>query len=274
MLGTDLVAAFGDHDVIAPARGALDITDRLAVDAYVRNAGVDVVVNAAAHTRVDDAEHDEALAHRVNAEGAESLALASTRAGARFVQISTDYVFDGRASQPYLESDIRRPLSAYGRSKSEGERLVMRAAPDSHIVRTAWLYGAHGPNFARTILAAAETRETISVVTDQLGQPTWTMDLAATIASLVESAAPSGIYHATNSGHATWYEFARAVYSAVGLDPERVLPTTSAAFPRPAPRPAYSVLGDGALRKAGLEPMRSWQDALDDAVRHGVLATR
>jgi dTDP-4-dehydrorhamnose reductase len=263
MLGTDLSRALAGREVTALGRGDLDITDSRAVSRAVE--GHDVVINAAAYTDVDAAETDEAAAFAVNATGAGTLAAASAAAGARFVQVSTDYVFDGTATTPYDEQTPRRPLGAYGRTKAAGEELVLRH-PRVYLVRTAWLYGEHGANFARTMLRLAAERETVSVVTDQIGQPTWSRDLATAIVGLLDAEAPFGIYHGTNSGAASWFEFARAIFEESGLDPERVHPTDSSAFVRPAPRPAYSVLGHSAWGAAGMSPPRPWREALRAAV--------
>ncbi|MBN9633025.1 MAG: dTDP-4-dehydrorhamnose reductase [Actinobacteria bacterium] len=270
MLGRDLRKALVGRDLTALSRAELDVTDRDAVLEAV--AGHDVVINASAYTKVDDAETHEDAAYAINALGTENLAIAAARAGARFVTVSTDYVFDGHATSPYAEDTPRDPINAYGRTKAAGEELALAAHPDgTYIVRTAWLYGAGGPNFAKTMVKLAGSHETVSVVADQLGQPTWTGDLAARIVDLVDSDAPSGVYHGTNSGQASWFDFAKAVFSAAGLNPDRVTPTDSATFVRPAPRPSYSVLGHEAWAKAGLAPLRSWQEALADAARHGVL---
>jgi dTDP-4-dehydrorhamnose reductase len=266
MLGQDLGSALRDRTVTALGRSELDVTDLDAVRAAVD--GHCVVINAAAYTKVDDAESHEADARAVNAVGAQNLAIAAEDAGARLVQVSTDYVFRGDATRPYQESAALDPISAYGRTKAEGERLVREAHPDgSYIVRTAWLYGAGGPNFARTMLRLAADRDTVSVVTDQLGQPTWTADLARQIVLLIDSDSPAGVYHGTNAGKASWYDFARTVFETAGLDPDRVLPTDSGSFVRPAPRPSYSVLGHDAWRAIGIEPMRPWRDAYLEAAR-------
>ncbi|MCU1528009.1 MAG: NAD(P)-dependent oxidoreductase [Frondihabitans sp.] len=269
MLGTDLVEALFGRDVTVLSRAELDISDRQAVADAVE--GHDVVFNAAAYTQVDAAESHEEEARAINAQAVGSLAEATARQGAKFVQVSTDYVFDGTSAEPYDEGLARAPLNAYGRTKAEGEELARRANPDgTFIVRTAWTYGRHGANFPRTMLRLAETHDTVSVVTDQVGQPTWTTDLAERLVALVDADAPAGIYHGTNSGRATWFEFARAVFSEAGLDPERVQPTDSTAFVRPAPRPAFSVLGHDGWAKAGLPPMRPWRDALSAAWAQGV----
>lgn len=269
MLGRDLQAALARHEVTALARADLDVTDAAAVAAAVH--GHDAVVNCAAYTKVDDAETHEDLAYAVNATGPANLAAACAATGARLVTVSTDYVFDGDATEPYAEDLPRDPINAYGRTKAAGEELALAAHPvGTYVVRTAWLYGEHGPNFARTMLNLAKTKDTWSVVDDQLGQPTWTADLASQIVALLDAGAPAGIYHGTNSGQATWYEFARAVLEESGLDPERITPTDSASFVRPAPRPSYSVLGHDAWAIAGIPEMRPWREALADAVRRGV----
>ncbi len=271
MLGVDLQAALADREVTALGRADLDVTDAAAVRDAV--GGHDVVINAAAYTKVDDAETHEEAAFNVNAVGVEHLAVAARAAGARLVTISTDYVFDGSAREPYAEDAPRHPISAYGRSKAAGEQRAIAAHPEgTYVVRTAWLYGEHGPNFAATMLRLAGSHPTVKVVTDQLGQPTWTGDLAAQIRLLTESDAPAGIYHGTNSGRCSWFEFTKAIYSELGLDPERVLPTDSGAFVRPAPRPAYSVLGHDRWSAVGLPEMRDWREALHAAVATGALA--
>jgi dTDP-4-dehydrorhamnose reductase len=268
MLGADLRSVLAGREVTALTRADLDVTDADAVRDAV--AGHDVVINASAYTKVDDAETDEPTAFAVNATGAGNLADAAAAQGARFVHVSTDYVFAGDATSPYSEDTRREPLGAYGRTKAAGEELVL-AHPEVYVVRTAWLYGEHGPNFARTMLRLASDRETVSVVTDQVGQPTWSRDLAVAITALLDADAPFGIYHGTNSGSASWFEFARAIFAVAGLDPTRVLPTDSAAFVRPAPRPSYSVLGHDAWAAAGLEAPRPWREALHAAFESGAL---
>ena len=272
MLGTDLLEALFGRDVTVLGRADLDVTDRDAVFAAVQ--GHDVVINAAAYTAVDAAETDEETALAVNGTAAGLLAEATASVGAKLVQVSTDYVFDGDAASPYAEDATIAPVSAYGRTKAEGEKLALAANPEgTFIVRTAWLYGAHGGNFAKTMVKLAGSHDTVKVVDDQLGQPTWTADLAAQIVALLDSDAPAGVYHGTNSGSTSWFEFARAVFDEAGLDPARVLPTDSSTFVRPAPRPSYSVLGHDAWGRAGLAPMRPWREALAEAASRGVLQT-
>ena len=269
MLGQDLVVALGEspdaREVTAVDRDVVDIIDPGACLEAV--TGQDLVVNVAAWTAVDDAETHEAQAFSVNAVGAANLARACSAAGARMVQVSTDYVFAGDATSPYAEDAPLAPRSAYGRTKAAGEWAVRTYLPSaSWVVRTAWLYGAHGPNFVKTMAQLAAERDTVSVVDDQRGQPTWTVDLARAIVRLVEAEAPFGTYHATSSGETTWFGFAQAIFAELGLDPARVRPTTTDAFPRPAPRPAYSVLGHEAWSRAGLPGLRDWRQALTEAL--------
>lgn len=260
MLGTDLVAALAaaGEPVRPLGRSDADVTDERAVRAAV--AGARVVVNCAAWTAVDAAESDEPAAFRVNAVGAATVARAAREAGARLVHVSTDYVFDGRADAPYAEDAPAAPRSAYGRTKLAGEWAVRAEHPDHLVVRTAWLYGAGGACFPRTIARAAAERGALQVVDDQVGQPTWTADLADLVLRLVAAGVPAGTYHGTASGAVSWHGFARQVVASAGLDPAIVAPTTSDAYVRPAPRPAWSVLGHGALHAAGVVPIGDWAE--------------
>jgi dTDP-4-dehydrorhamnose reductase len=281
MLGCDMVdllAARGE-DFTPLARADLDITDPAAVARAVSAAKPDVVVNCAAWTAVDAAEahQDEALA--INSHGAAYLAAACADAGAVLVHPSTDYVFDGAATAPYDERAIPAPRTAYGRTKLAGELAVRAALPEScYLLRTAWLYGAHGRNFVHTMLRLARAGTSPAVVDDQRGQPTWTRDVAAAIHRLITADAPAGVYHATSSGETTWFGLAQEVFrlyqSAVAeelqalQDPdiERTAvsprPITTAEYPLPAPRPAYSVLGHDAWGAAGIAPIGDWREAL------------
>lgn len=269
MLGRDLQDVLDGLDVDARGSALLDVRDaEECVDAAV---GADVIVNASAYTAVDDAESDEDAAFAINALGAENLAKAARQVGARLIQVSTDYVFAGDATTPYAEDAPIAPVSAYGRTKAEGERLARTVWDDTIVVRTAWLYGTYDAKFPATMLKLARDRDTLQVVDDQRGQPTYARDLAVQIRRLIESDVRSGVFHGTNSGETTWWGFARAVFERAGLDPERVLPTDSASFQRPAPRPAYSVLGHDAWERAGIPAMQSWEQALDDAFARGVL---
>ncbi|MGN6331851.1 MAG: dTDP-4-dehydrorhamnose reductase [Motilibacteraceae bacterium] len=269
MLGHDVLAVLAGRaqdDVLGLDRAALDVSDAASCLDAVR--GCDVVVNAAAYTRVDDAESHEPEAFAVNAVGAANLARACARHGATLVHVSTDYVFDGTAAAPYAEEAPLAPRSAYGRTKAAGEWAVRAELPErSYVLRTAWLYGEHGPSFVRTMRRLMGERETVDVVDDQHGQPTWSLDLAQRIAALVDAGAPAGTYHATNAGSTTWWGLARAVFELSGADPARVRPTTTDRFPRPAPRPAWSVLGHDGWERVGLAPLRPWREALAEFCR-------
>ena len=260
MLGTDLVAVLRGrgHDVVGIDRDSVDITDPEACVGLADH--FDVVVNCAAFTAVDAAESDEPAAFAVNAVGAANLARAAQRGGARMVQISTDYVFDGTAVAPYAETAPIGPRSAYGRTKAAGEWAVRAECPDHLVVRTAWLYGANGPCFPKTIARVARERGGAEVITDQIGQPTWTVDLADLVHRLVLAKAPAGTYHGTSTGAVSWHGFARAVVEAAGFDGDIVRPTTSDAFARPAPRPGYSVLGHKSIERIGVAPIGAWGD--------------
>jgi dTDP-4-dehydrorhamnose reductase len=267
MLGHDLLRALHGQRVTALERADLDITSPEAVRAAV--AGHDVVLNAAAWTDVDGAETHEDAATSINGAGVANLAVACRDEGARLVHVSTDYVFAGDGTSPYPEDAPTDPINAYGRGKLVGERAVLETLPDSgYVVRTAWLYGADGKNFVSTMLRLAAGREFVDVVDDQLGQPTWSADLAGRLVELGAAPhAPAGIYHGTASGETTWFGLARAVFELTGLDPARVRPTTSADFVRPAPRPAYSVLGHARWAAAGFGPLRDWHAMLAAALR-------
>jgi len=272
MLGTELAGVLQGRDVRLLDLPEVDITDELSVSAALD--GVDTVVNCAAWTAVDDAETHEAAAYAVNAVGPANLARRCALNGSRLLHISTDYVFDGLAAEPYPEYASPGPRSAYGRTKLAGEWAVRAELPAAgYVLRSAWLYGAHGPNFVATMAALEKARDTIDVVDDQRGQPTWARDLAWRIVETIDSGAPPGIYHATNSGATTWFGLARRVFELLGADPQRVRPTTTDRFPRPAHRPASSVLGHDRWALAGLEPMRGWSEALADAWAAGLLGS-
>jgi dTDP-4-dehydrorhamnose reductase len=273
-LGRDLLAVLAGRpgdEVVAVGRAELDLTDEAAVRTTVRDwlAGARgrraVCLNAAAYTAVDAAETDEATAAVVNGEAPGWLAQELAGAG-RLVHVSTDYVFDGTATAPYPVDAPVAPRSAYGRTKAVGERAVAAAGGDATVVRTAWLWSRHGANFVTTMLRLAAGPDPVSVVDDQVGAPTLSADLAAGLVAVGERAgAVPPVLHLTGAGAVSWYGFARAVFAAGGADPDRVRPTTTAGFPRPAPRPAYSVLDLSAWTDAGLPPPRPWQDALQEA---------
>ena len=277
MLGADLVAALAarGETVTGLDRAGLDVTDAASVTDAITRHRPDVVVNCAAWTAVDDAEASEEQALAVNAGGAASVAAGCAAAGARMVQVSTDYVFAGDAGRPYAEDDVPAPRTAYGRTKLAGERAVLDRLPESgYVVRTAWLYGAHGGNFVRTMIKLQDQRPAVDVVDDQHGQPTWTADVAGQIIALIHAGAPPGIYHATSSGQTTWFGLAQEIFGLLGADPARVRPVPSSTLSRPAPRPAYSVLGHGAWARLGVPPIGEWRAALHRAFPELLAAQR
>lgn len=265
MLGQDLarVAEEAGHTITRADLPGLDILDP---DQCVDQVnGCDVVVNCAAYTAVDRAETEEATAFAVNAIGAANLARAAHATGAAMVQLSTDYVVAGRGTEPYAADAPVAPTSAYGRTKAAGEWAVRSECPRSWVVRTAWLYGASGGNFPATVRRLAGERERLTIVADQVGQPTWTVDLAYGILRIVDAGAPFGTWHATGGGQCSWFDLAQAVFEELGLDPDRISPITTEEFPLPAPRPAYSVLSHEMWAANGLEPLPHWRDALGRA---------
>ncbi|MFH9426054.1 dTDP-4-dehydrorhamnose reductase [Streptomyces sp. NPDC017529] len=265
MLGREvcrLLAAEGEC-ALPLDRRSLDLTDTRAVESALRRVRPAVVVNCAAYTDVDGAETHEEQARRVNADAVRGLARACASGGTRLLHVSTDYVFSGDAGTPYAEGAPTGPLTAYGRSKAAGEQAVLTELPRTGtVVRTAWLYGAHGRNFVRTMAERAARGATVDVVDDQTGQPTPARDVARRLLDLGRGPARPGVFHATTGGQTTWYGLAREVYRLAGADPDRVRPTGSAALDRPARRPAWSVLGHDRWAAAGLPAPRHWRDAL------------
>lgn len=264
MLGQDLMAQLAKAGIegIGTDKDDIDITN---VESVATIADVDVIVNAAAYTAVDAAEDDEATAFTVNAVGPQLLARRAKEIGARLVHISTDYVFDGAGTSPYPADGPMAPKSAYGRTKAAGEWAV-RAATDNYLIlRTAWLYGAGGGCFPKTMARLVTERDSLAVVTDEIGQPTWTVDLADLIIRLVLADVPSGTYHGTSSGETSWHGFTQQIVASIGKDPAMVGETTAAAFNRPAPRPSYSVLGHDELRQVGITPIGDWSERWAEA---------
>ncbi|MFI9600594.1 dTDP-4-dehydrorhamnose reductase [Streptomyces sp. NPDC052043] len=272
LLGHEMLAELAtdpDAEVTGLSRERLDITDPAAVRDAVR--GHRVVVNCAAWTDVDGAERSEAAATAVNGTGVRHLARACADSGALLLHVSTDYVFPGDRRDPCPEDAPTAPVNAYGRGKLAGERAVAELLPHGgYVVRTAWLYGAHGRNFVSTMLELAARRETLDVVADQHGQPTWSRVLARRLAVLGRAAlsgrAPAGTYHGTAAGHTTWYDLARETFRLAGLDPQRIRPVGSDKFPRPAARPAFGVLGHDNWARCGLPPLERWDDQLTAAL--------
>jgi dTDP-4-dehydrorhamnose reductase len=260
------------RDVLALTSSQWDITDAAAAERFIE-AG-DVVINCAAYTKVDLAEQDSERAHAVNAVGAENVAHACARAGAELVHISTDYVFSGifkgQQPRPYEIDDETGPRSVYGRTKLAGELAVLAAMPDAHVVRTAWIYlGGSGGDFVATMRRLAAGDGPVDVVADQVGSPTYVGDLVDALLEVADGAIREPVLHAANEGEASRFEQAQAVFEAVGADPQRVRPVGTDRFPRPAPRPPYSVLSSRKSAAAGLTPLRPWREALADALRAG-----
>jgi dTDP-4-dehydrorhamnose reductase len=268
-LGIDLLAACADagDEVYGFDRAHLDVADRSSVLGAVTSLRPDVVVNCAAWTAVDLCEGDEPLAFLQNATAVRWIAEGCHRAGARLVHVSTDYVFDGTLDRPYHEHDLTNPQSAYGRSKLAGEREALALGPDACVVRTSWVCGANGANMVKTIMRLAADRPELAFVADQIGHPTFTHDLAPALRRLALDRL-SGVVHVTNQGVCSWFEFAQAVVSAMGKDPAMVRPIDTADLqpPRPATRPANSVLQNSVLAAAGLPLLRDFRDPLAETV--------
>ena len=266
MLGRDLTEVLRSsfqEEVFPWDLGEIDIREEKETVDKIGELGPDVIINAAAFTRVDDCESQKEHAFAVNAEGMKHVALAALRCQAKVVYLSTDYIFDGKKREPYLEGDPPRPLNAYGRSKWKGEEYVRTLLKRWLIVRTQWLYGKHGNNFVASILGQAREKDELRIVDDQVGSPTYSVDLSKILGTLIQKKA-EGVFHVTNSGTCSWYEFGRTILELSGLDRIRVTPISSQELSRPATRAAYSVLGCQKLVSTmGLTP-RPWIDALRD----------
>lgn len=264
MLGQALIRRLSHRNPLAAGRSEADVTDAVALENFIPEGAT--VINASAYTNVDEAESHEAEAWAINTDAVALIAHAVKARNGRLIHVSTDYVFEGHATTPYSEDAPRSPRSAYGRSKLGGEKAVQEILPDSGVIlRTAWLYGYPGKSFPGTILKASRDRESLDVVTDQVGQPTWTGDVAGMVESLIEHEITHGVFHGTNSGKTSWYGFAQEIFRLAGLDPNRIRPVTSESFPRPAPRPPYSVLGHSVWDLHGLPSPRPWEEALAEA---------
>ena len=261
MLGHDLVDTLSaENEISTTTIDTLDITDINKTIKTVKEINPDVVVHAAAFTNVDGSESNQDLAYKVNVLGTRNVAVACSEADSALVYICTDYVFDGTKCSPYYEYDQTNPLSVYGKTKHLGEVYIRDILNKFYIVRTAWLYGFHGPNFVTTMLNLAKTNDSISVVNDQIGSPTYTLDLANAIAQLIKKPA-YGIYHVTNSEHCSWYEYAQEIFDIAGIDIE-LKPVTTEEFGSPAPRPKYSVLENYNWKMEGFQEIRSYKEAL------------
>lgn len=268
-LGRCMTELLEDRAIAHVAMGhhELDITDSASVEGVFEDLKPTIVLNAAAWTAVDDAEEHEADALLVNAYGPANLAFLSSSIGARLIHISTDYVFNGQANTPYKVNSPTEPMNAYGRTKLVGEKAVLESGGgNSCVVRTAWLYSEHGKNFAKTMTVRALRGEPVRVINDQLGQPTSAHDVVQLIWSISHLKKMPSIAHGTNTGQATWFQFAREIYSQLGADPALVGPVNTSAFQTVAKRPAYSVLDHADLTSWGLQPMQNWKSGLTDSI--------
>lgn len=267
LLGYDVMAELSGEHAVGLHHKELDITDPSALRAAFAMHRPDIVINCAAYTAVEDAESHEALALHINGGGPRHLAEVCAEYRTRLVHLSTDYVFPGDADTPYAEDHETGPGTAYGRSKLAGEQAVLELLPElGTVVRTAWLYGENGGSFVTKMIELAEVRDTIDVVNDQFGQPTWSADVAAQIVSLGRIDGARGVFHATNAGMASWFDYAREVFTLIGADPARVRPMEGALYPTVVPRPRYTVLGHDRWSTVGMRPLRDWRLALREAM--------
>ncbi|MGM0880084.1 MAG: dTDP-4-dehydrorhamnose reductase [Bacillota bacterium] len=266
-LGKDMVEYLlaAGYDALGFGRGELDVTNYEQVNKLINETKPDVIIHTAAYTKVDLAETEVDVSYEINAYGTRNLAVAAEKIGAKLVYVSTDYVFNGEGNEPYDEFQETRPINVYGKSKLAGEQYVQQFHSQYFIVRTSWVYGKHGNNFVKTMLKLAQERDSLSVVSDQVGCPTYTRDLAACITDLIGTE-KYGIYHVSNSGNCSWYEFAKSIFELSGSKVD-VRPITTDEFPRPAKRPSYSVFQHKALARNGFQEMRHWKDALADFLR-------
>lgn len=252
-------AVFTDHET-------LDITDAKAVEAFVTNNDITHIVNCAAYTAVDRAEEEKMQCARLNTDAVKNIALAADAAGAKVIHISTDYVFDGTNHRPYRESDKVNPISQYGTTKRKGETSLLALSPEAIIIRTAWLYSSHGKNFVKTMLRLAKEDHEIRVVCDQVGTPTYARDLARAIAKVLKSQQwVAGIYHFTDEGAASWYDFAKAIFRIAGKD-VKVIPIPTEDYPTPASRPAYSILDRSRIKATYGVEIPHWEESLADCI--------
>lgn len=260
MLGKDLANIFENHgiSVIKTNRKTLDITDFEQAQEVIKKENPDIVIHCAAYTNVDKAQDDIETARLINVQGTENIAKICAKINAIMVYISTDYVFDGTSTEPYTTNDSPNPINNYGLTKFEGEQALQKCCPNFYIVRTSWLYGLHGKNFAETMISLAAAPE-LKVVNDQIGCPTSTSDLSEGIFSLINSQKPYGIYHICGSGQASWYEFAKEIFTQCKLD-VNLKPCTTEDFPRPAKRPKFSVMDNN-------KTCRDWKEGLKDYIK-------
>ncbi|MBW3491688.1 dTDP-4-dehydrorhamnose reductase [Bacillus sp. FDAARGOS_1420] len=267
-LGQDVVNLLEEQtwEVFGLGREELNITDEKQVSEKVLLIQPDIIIHTAAYTQVDQAESDEEAAFNVNAEGTKYLAKAAEAVGAKFCYVSTDYVFDGTKNEPYKADDQTNPQTVYGKSKLVGEQYTQEYCSKNYIVRTSWVFGLYGNNFVKTMLRLAEEKKELGIVHDQVGSPTYTTDLARFIINLVQTN-KYGIYHGSNSGVCSWYEFAKEIFEQSNIE-IMVNPLTTEDFPRPAARPKYSVLDKGMIEQNGFESFQDWKKALKDFLKN------
>ena len=271
-LGKELIYLFTQHpymEVLPTDVDTLDITSVTAVNAFFSAHHIDFVVNCAAFTAVDGAESQKDLCRLINVDGPRVLAIAARNHGARMIHISTDYVYNGDASTPYQEDALTDPQSVYGATKLEGESQVLNTLGENAIIlRTAWLYSPHGKNFVKTMLDLGRTRQQLTVVFDQIGSPTYAHDLASAIITIIEATQwQHGIYHYSNEGAISWYDFTKAIHRIAGITSCRVLPCRSADYPTPAHRPSYSVLDKAKIKETYNIEIPYWEDSLQHCIK-------
>ena len=265
MLGNDLIEVLKDnHELILTTSKSLDITDKNHVIDFICENKPDIVINSAAYTNVDGCEENQETACMINGEGVKNLALGCSKINCPLVHISTDYVFKGESTVPWIEDDETGPISIYGKSKLKGEEAILEILDKFFIIRTAWLYGINGGNFPKTMLELAKNHSEITVVYDEVGTPTYTLDLAEAISQLIETDY-YGIYHITNSGSCSWCEFAKYIFEVAEKD-VKVIPVTASEFARPAPRPHYSVLENKKWVDNGFKPLRNYKEAVKEYI--------
>ena len=262
MLGHDLQRTLKNHELILCNSKNLDITNKNLVSETINEMKPDILINSAAYTNVDDCETNYEEAYKVNALGPKNLANVCKDLKIPLVHISTDYVFDGKKTEPLKENDNLGPQTAYGKTKLEGEQFIQKILDEYFIIRTAWLYGCDGDNFVKTMLNLSKSLNEITVVNDQIGSPTFTYDLAKGISEIIKTD-KYGVYHLTNSGSCSWYEFSKEIFKLANIN-VKVIPVTTEEFPRPAPRPKYSVLSNDKWIKQGFKPLRDYKEALKE----------
>lgn len=273
-LGNDLrilSAEFNRYNYFFTDVDELDICNKTAITEFLRNHNIDCIVNCAAYTAVDKAEDDEDLCFQINRDAVKNLAEAAKNKGAKIIHVSTDYVFDGTNYKPYIEEDAVCPASVYGKSKLEGENVLMETLPESIIIRTSWLYSTFGNNFMKTMVRLGKERDSLNVVFDQIGTPTYAADLAFAVLKIIDfttdNSFKSGIYHFSNEGVCSWYDFTKSIHKFAGITSCRVSPIEGKDYPAKAPRPYYSVLNKRKIKETFGIAIPHWEESLERAVK-------